>query len=339
MVACLSASYGTIEVVRGRLGEDRAEELVRFWTGAGALDEEAARARLPEVVSVLIGPDGKIAGANSVYAANLSLISGRQFWVYRSFVRSPSPIADPSLAAVAFQELETEFKPADPGPIGVCYPIEDRASMDRNPGAQWLFPVSIYAGYLSDGRQARIRYFAGARVEAPREPFDFPLTLDHSYRVLPFAEQDEVGTDAVVDLWTREDAMPADEARRRVDEVVAVATRDGELAGIATAYLQHNAQLRMDMWYFRAFVAEKHRASRVAWSLALVTRDRLAQRFVGGVDTRGQGLVYEVENAGLKEHMDFAHWAITDVTFIGENERGDHVRVHYFPGALAPPPA
>jgi hypothetical protein len=24
--------------------------------------------------------------------------------------------------------------------------------------------------------------------------------------------------------------------------------------------------------------------------------------------------------------------------FIGENERGSHVRVHYFPGALAPEP-
>jgi hypothetical protein len=29
--------------------------------------------------------------------------------------------------------------------------------------------------------------------------------------------------------------------------------------------------------------------------------------------------------------------APTDFTFIVENQRGDHVRVHYFPGALAPP--
>jgi hypothetical protein len=28
----------------------------------------------------------------------------------------------------------------------------------------------------------------------------------------------------------------------------------------------------------------------------------------------------------------------TDFTFIGENDRGDHVRVHYFPGAEAPGP-
>jgi hypothetical protein len=29
----------------------------------------------------------------------------------------------------------------------------------------------------------------------------------------------------------------------------------------------------------------------------------------------------------------------TDFWYIGGNERGDHVRVHYFPGALAPAPS
>jgi hypothetical protein len=28
----------------------------------------------------------------------------------------------------------------------------------------------------------------------------------------------------------------------------------------------------------------------------------------------------------------------TDFLFIGENSRGDHVRVHYFPGVAAPDP-
>jgi hypothetical protein len=45
--------------------------------------------------------------------------------------------------------------------------------------------------------------------------------------------------------------------------------------------------------------------------------------------------IYEVENEGLKRHFDDA--LPTDFTFLGENQRGDHVRVHYLPGALAPP--
>jgi hypothetical protein len=142
----------------------------------------------------------------------------------------------------------------------------------------------------------------------------------------------------VIAMWEREGAVREEERRSRVDEVMAVATRGGELVGVATAYLHHNAQLRMDLWHFREFVAKAHRASRVGWALTLVTRDYLAQRFVGGHDTRGAGMLMEVENEGLKEHMDFGNWAVTEFAFIGENERGDHVRVHYFPGALAPPP-
>jgi hypothetical protein len=210
--------------------------------------------------------------------------------------------------------------------------------MERNPGATWLYPSSRYAGYLADGRQVRIRYFEGARIGPAREAFDFPLTLDHSYVITPFAEQDAVDANAVVEMWTRQRAMREEEAQRRVDEVVAIATREGELVGVGTAYIEHNAQLRMDLWYFREFVATEHRASRVGWALSLVSRDHLAQRFVGGHDTRAPGVLMEVENEGLKEHLDFGYWSMTDFTFIGENERGDHVRVHYFPGALAPGP-
>ncbi len=31
-----------------------------------------------------------------------------------------------------------------------------------------------------------------------------------------------------------------------------------------------------------------------------------------------------------------ALWLPADFTFIGENAKGDHVRVHYFPGAHVP---
>jgi hypothetical protein len=336
----MSASYGTIEIVRGRLSEARADALVRFWAREGVLDESAARARLGDVVCILVGNDGEIAGVNSVYDAPVEPVAGRRFWIYRNYLKPGAQSARQAMAHRAMLALQGLFDPTVEGPIGICFVIEDRADMERNPGADWLYPASRYAGYLEDGRQVRIRYFDGARVGPAREPIDFPLTLDHSYRTTPFAEQDGVDPEAVIELWVREGAMPEEEARRRIDEVVTVATHgDGELVGVATAYVEHNAQLRMDMWYFRAFVAAEHRASRVGWSLALVARDHLQQRFVSAVDTRASGIVYEVENEGLKEHMDFGYWAATDFLFIGENERGDHVRVHYFPGALAPVPA
>ena len=61
-----SAISGTrVEVVRGRLTDERAEELVRLWTGHGMLDEEAARGRLREVVCLLLDESGEVVGANS----------------------------------------------------------------------------------------------------------------------------------------------------------------------------------------------------------------------------------------------------------------------------------
>jgi hypothetical protein len=334
----MGASYGDIEVVRGRMSAERADELVRFWTGQGVLDDTAARARLDDVVCVLRGEGGEITGVNSVFPATLDLVGGRQFFVYRNYLTAPAAAARAAMAHRAALALNSEYEPAVESPIGICFLIEDRADMERNPGAEWLYPRSYYAGYLQDGRQVRIRYFDGARVGPPQEPFDFPLTLDHSYLTVAFDEQDEVTADDVVALWKREGVMPEEEAERRVEEVVAVSTRDGELVGVATAYLQRNEQLGMDMWHNREFVTAAHRTSRVGWSLALVSRDRLRQRFVGAADTRAPGIVFEVENEGLKKYMDFGYWPATDFTFIGENERGDHVRVHYFPGAITPGP-
>lgn len=163
--------------------------------------------------------------------------------------------------------------------------------------------------------------------------------LDDGFRIERFDAQDTVSADAVIDLWTREGAVGADEARRRVGELHLVAIDDhGAPAGVSTTYLEHNAQLGMDLWYYRAFVARAHRRTVIGLRLAVAGRDDLEQRFVTGRDTRGAGVLLEVENAGLKRDADQAFWWATDFTFIGENARGDHVRVHYFRGALAPEP-
>lgn len=168
---------------------------------------------------------------------------------------------------------------------------------------------------------------------------DLDPELAPGYRISLFAEADEVSERDVVDLWEREGAVPAEVAPDRVGEVLLVGLgEEGELVGVSSAYLERNRQLNMDLWYYRAFVAASHRNGNLAVQLALTGRDHLERLFVSGEDTRGAGLVYVVENQGLKRRFDDALWFPTDVTFIGENARGDHVRVRYFPGALAPLP-
>lgn len=157
------------------------------------------------------------------------------------------------------------------------------------------------------------------------------------YRVELFAEQDAVGEQAVIDLWTREGAIAPDEARRRVREVLQIATDgDGEPVGVSTAFLLHSVRLGVVLWHYRFFVAEAHRLSDIGVTMALAGRDHLESLFASGRDRRGAGLLYEIENEDLKRYRNDAHMQPTGVTFIGENTRGDHLRVRWFPGALAP---
>jgi hypothetical protein len=157
-------------------------------------------------------------------------------------------------------------------------------------------------------------------------------------RIVRFDEQDTVDADAVVAFWLRERALPLEVARRRVDELHHVALAGGEVVGVSSIYLAHSTQLRLPMWHYRVFVGAAHRRGLLAATMARAGRDDLLDRFVSGRDTRATGIVYEVESEVLQRGVPDAVWPKTGFTFIGENERGDHVRVFWFPGAVAPPP-
>jgi hypothetical protein len=319
----------TIDVVRGRLDDATAAGLLAFWAANAALDEGEARRRLPEVVCVLRGSDGAIAGACSVYAAEVPLIGGRRFWMYRTLLPGAARERFFDLFAAAYAALDAEYDGADGEPIGLCLALEERERAAR-PDAEWSDPRTIHAGFFPDGRQVRLAYFSAALSAST-----WPVPPD--YDIALFAAQDAIGADDVIALWTGEGGLPEAEARRRVDELLLVATdREGRLAGVATRYLKHNEQLRMDLWYFRALTAQAHRKSFVATSLAVLGREHLEAAYVSGRDTRAAGLIYEVESEILKQLFPNAVWFPADVIYIGDSPNGAHVRVHYFAGAEAP---
>lgn len=143
----------------------------------------------------------------------------------------------------------------------------------------------------------------------------------------------------IVELWLAEGVLPPDVAARRVSEVLHVAVADGGgLAGVTTAYIARNEQLRMDLWHLRAFVATEHRMTSIALDLLRASRDHLEERFVTGADTRAAGMALVIANKSLQHHNPHGNWRRAGVAFIGVDERGDWVRVRYFPGALAPGP-
>jgi hypothetical protein len=334
----------TIEVVRGALDQQRADDLLSFWRGRRALSGQEAQRRLPEVVCVL-RRDGAVVGASSAYESNVALIGNRRFWIYRSLLDQAVADQGPNMVRATFTALEDEFGGSSEAPIGLCLLLSPDERRLRSAEAVWRDPRMIYAGYVGDGRQFRLAYFENALIATPspgvqvRPPGEYGSAVGSGYRIEPFAEQERVTREDVVAFWTREGALAAPEAQRRVAEILLVASdRAGRPVGVSTTVLRRIDPLRADLWYTRVFVGAAHRRSHLAVGLALAARDRLARRFASGEDRRAIGIVFEVESEVLKRFLPQAIWPRTEFAFIGETSTGSHVRVFYFPGAPAPEP-
>jgi hypothetical protein len=83
-----------IEVLRGTLTALQADQVLAFLAIAESAAARGARRRLNEVVCVL-RRDEAIAGVNSEYPAEVGLVGGRRFWIYRSLLsirrKTPRP--------------------------------------------------------------------------------------------------------------------------------------------------------------------------------------------------------------------------------------------------------
>ena len=222
-----------IEVLRQHLTEERADQVLDFWTRSGAFQGEPARDRLPSVVCVAVDDTGEVVGANSVEDRMLPSV-GRRFWVYRTLLTEDSEELASAMFNAAFEALAEEFEGGDAGPIGLCLVVEDHETMARHPEAIWPQTELVFAGYLPDDRQLRLRYFWGATVGpgafdasnidqlASR---DYPI--DDRIEIVPLAESDSVTADDVLALWSREGVVADEVARQRIEQVQLVAVADG----------------------------------------------------------------------------------------------------------------
>jgi hypothetical protein len=316
------------EVVRGNADPQIHQELRSFGV------EQPG-----DAVCVLRADDDAIAGVGSAFPSTVALIANRPFWIYRSRLRVDALEHERALIKATFDALDAERAGRDLAgePMGLCVLLTSEQRARFSAEAQWRDPRLVFAGYLSDGRQLRIAYFSD-EVYALR-PDEHGWSPPPGQRVELFAEQDAVSAEDVIGLWTREGVLPPEEAARRVSELLVVGIDNaGQPIGILTAYQDRSDRLLADFWYFRAFVTAPHRATHLATLMGLLARDHLERRFVSGEDTRAIGIMYEIEYEPWKVLGGKGLWLPSDFLLIGENERGDHLRVHYFAGAPAPQP-
>jgi hypothetical protein len=327
-----------IELVRGSMDAARQQELLSFWDRRGGPVGEEARRLLAEVVC-LVRRDRNVVGVSSVFPAEVELVAGRRFLVFRCLLDDGLEGIYRELIRVTFDALDAEPSVSRAGAEGLCALLGPDVRR-RYPEAEWDDPHMLYAGYLSDGRQVRIAYFSDQVSERETAQPDEGWRPHPGYEIAPFDEQTVVSAEDVIAIWVAAAGLTREQAEARVSEVLLVASdSEHRLVGMCTVYLKPNEQLQAELWHYRVFVLAAHRNSSVGISLTLGARDILEQRYRSGADRRGLGVLFEIEHEGLKRHFPKGRWRPHEFFFIGETALGAHVRVHYFPGVHAPEPA
>lgn len=162
--------------------------------------------------------------------------------------------------------------------------------------------------------------------------------LADRYAIEPLTESRFTEGD-VIDLWRADEALAPLVARRRVGLVDLVASAaGGGLAGVATIELRRVERMHADLFELQLYVAAEHRTSALGSHLTIASYRRLEECWESGEDRRGLGMWGEAENELVKRYRNQAVYEEIGMYFVGEGDRGEHLRVCWFPGAHAPPP-
>ena len=152
---------------------------------------------------------------------------------------------------------------------------------------------------------------------------------------------DEDAKVAIAAFWRREGALNDDAAiQQRLTQVVMHArTHDGEVAGVCTAVPVTPPRLGQPMYYWRAFVGARWRASPLVMSL-LKRSCVLLEEHARAHDHPCIGVLLELENDRFRERGRMATWFNPRFVYLGRSDRGLDLRALYFKGArLKDPPA
>ena len=143
----------------------------------------------------------------------------------------------------------------------------------------------------------------------------------------------EVG-ETIRAFWLREQAnVEGERATQRLHEVVAhVLDEHGELAALSTAQTKILPRLGQPMYYYRCFVGQQWRSSKLVRPLLRYTQ-KVLEAYARKHGYPCIGVLLELENEGFADTLRWAHWPNIGFSYIGISPRGMELRVWYFRGA------
>lgn len=142
---------------------------------------------------------------------------------------------------------------------------------------------------------------------------------------------DEPRADEVLAFWAARNALPADEAQRRLPEVVCVLRLGGSVAGVSSA---HPAEVGLigarRFWVYRNLLAGE--AAQQMPAMITATFNALASEFDG---SRGSpiGLCVLLDEQERRRRPE-VEWSDPRMIYAGYLADGRQVRIAYFDGAV-----
>ncbi|HKL50668.1 MAG TPA: hypothetical protein VJ908_05835 [Wenzhouxiangellaceae bacterium] len=145
---------------------------------------------------------------------------------------------------------------------------------------------------------------------------------------------DDAGRAEIIAFWNEHGAITDHEtARRRVDQVVAVArSDDGVIAGVCTALKRLVPDLAVKVFYYRTFIAPRYRNGLVVYRLLQQAVRALESYSRDNSEDGALGVYLELENPSFGKHLRQAVWRRKglEFTYIGRTPRGLERRVLWF---------
>lgn len=146
---------------------------------------------------------------------------------------------------------------------------------------------------------------------------------------------------AVLEFWRREKALVDEvQAQERLREVVLhAADANGEVAAVCTAVTITLPRLAQPMYYYRCFVGQRWRKTRLVFTLLARAFDAL-EAHARAHSYPCIGVLLELENDRFGTSLRAPVWPGIGFVYVGKSARGLELRARYFRGArLKQPPA
>lgn len=139
-----------------------------------------------------------------------------------------------------------------------------------------------------------------------------------------------IAADAVA-FWTRLNLLPPEvRPEQRAKELVAVAYKDGRIAGVCTAQLARLEQVRARLAMIRSATDPDYRRGYSSQALTIYARELLEAWSKAHPEEKVAGMGAVIQSENLRDRGKEPIWPTTRLTLIGYTPDDNQVRLYWF---------